>query len=708
MAQQGTKKEYTTFVAGLITEAGPLTFPENSSYAEENCVLNRDGSRQRRLGIDFETGFALRNVTIAPTDAVETFRWENAANDTDNQFALVQTGKTIWVFDANASSVSNNLIGSVTLSALDGTKSIQGESGSGYFFLCDGTTDPYYLAYNPTTNTITATQYQLKIRDFFGVDDGLAVDTRPATLSATHQYNLMNQGWSSAQWTPYFTTSSVYPANNQQWFVGKNTDDNFDAALLNKQDFGTTPAPKGRYIIDAFNRSASRNAITSLAVPTDTEGGRPSTVAFAFERVFYAGVDSTIVLPTKTQPNMTGYVFYSRTIGSSDDFGKCYSEADPTSEIDSELVDTDGGYINIPASGKIYKVMAKGSYVLVFADKGIWAITGDDSGFRGTSYQVVQISDAGVEGVGSIVEMEEGATYWNKGGIYAIGPSEAGGLSTQNITETTIQTLYNGISRKAKRTAKGNYDPINRRMSWIYNTEESYDGVNYKNKYDTELVFDRTLGAFYLNKISKLADPSPYVAGFIILPNFVPQDAGVRSRGNTVTKYLVVQYVSGNNALITFGDYHDEDFRDWRSMDGIGSNFVSFLETGWEIMGDTTRNKQAPYIICHFEQTERKVVDVGGVLQPDNPSSCLLQSKWDWSDNAISGKWGAKQQVYALSRPIVLGNAGADIVYGSKVVTTKRRLPGRGKALSLRFESEAGKDFLLYGWAIKFVGNSNV
>jgi hypothetical protein len=35
------------------------------------------------------------------------------------------------------------------------------------------------------------------MRDFDGVNDGLAIDQEPSTLSKEHHYNLMNQGWVS-------------------------------------------------------------------------------------------------------------------------------------------------------------------------------------------------------------------------------------------------------------------------------------------------------------------------------------------------------------------------------------------------------------------------------------------------------------------------------------------------------------------------------
>ena len=51
-----------TFVQGLITEASPLAHPKNASSDEINFKLNRDGSRDRRLGIDFEDGFVLNST----------------------------------------------------------------------------------------------------------------------------------------------------------------------------------------------------------------------------------------------------------------------------------------------------------------------------------------------------------------------------------------------------------------------------------------------------------------------------------------------------------------------------------------------------------------------------------------------------------------------------------------------------------------------
>jgi hypothetical protein len=124
-------------------------------------------------------------------------------------------------------------------------------------------------------------------------------------------------------------------------------------------------------------------------------------------------------------------------------------------------------------------------------------------------------------------------------------------------------------------------------------------------------------------------------------------------------------------------------------------------------MGDTMRNKTAQKLVTHFKRTELNAVDNGeGQAVPDNPSSCLMQTRWDWSDSGTSGKWSEEFQVYR-PRPYVL-TIGEPIDYGYDVITNKNTIPGKGRALSIKFRSDGDNDFLLYGWAIKFTGQQSV
>lgn len=64
MPQRISQKVVNTFIKGLITEAGELTFPEDASIDELNCLLERDGSRRRRLAVELETSNVNSTFTI--------------------------------------------------------------------------------------------------------------------------------------------------------------------------------------------------------------------------------------------------------------------------------------------------------------------------------------------------------------------------------------------------------------------------------------------------------------------------------------------------------------------------------------------------------------------------------------------------------------------------------------------------------------------
>ena len=707
MAIQSESKEYNTFTRGIITEANPLNFPENASINEANFVLNRDGSRQVRLGMDFEANFTATAVPSMTSAAigVSCHEWTNAGNTVANQFAVVQIGSVLLVYDAAAETISSNLVATIEASSVitDPTVEIQSSPGMGFFFFTSGNGNPAVLEY--VAGTVTLRTVTIKIRDYFGVYDGLAVDAKPAILTDAHKYNLYNQGWDATKNSAVFSNRGSYPSNAEIWFVAKNSTDDFAPGKLDKTEFGTSAAPKGRYIIDAFNRSTSRTTLSGVTVATDTENSRPACVGFFQQRVWYAGVDGKEVSATDTAPSMQGFVFYSRIIRTPQDFGTCHTEADPTAEIDNEVSPADGGYINIPDSGKIYKLIPLNDVMYIFAQNGVWAIRGGDIGFSATEQQVEKVTDFGVVSGNSIVKTESSVMYWTKAGIYYIGPSESGGISAKNLSETTIQSLFTSLPKACKEFATGSYDPVNRKVSWLYSTDITFDGVNNKYEFDTELVLDVVLGAFTKNTITPIDGTStPYLAGYLTTPDLI--DAS--ELGGSITKYLAIYYEAGSSVPnVTFAHYRDTDFVDWKSFNGVGRYYEAYLLTGHELVGTSLVNKQAPYIISHFKRTENFVEAVsGGSVEYDDPSSCILQSRWDFSDSATSGKWGATQELYTLNRPLILPVAGQAVDYGHEVITTKRRLTGRGKALSLRFNSSPGKNCHILGWGIRFTGNA--
>ena len=735
MAKTGGVVTHNTFVKGIITEAGALTFPENASIDEANFLLNRDGSRQRRLGMNYEGSYSKVDTSLTATDyqeaGVSSFVWKNAGNDANTEIAVVQGGGSLWFFNALGASISAAPLhsGNALDLGVTGASPFQYANINGILVISTGEGLPLYLSYNSTTDVVSTTTITLEIRDLLGVDDSLSVDENPASLSTEHDYNLRNQGWSTTNISAYNSSKSEYPDNTQVWHVGKDSDDNFSASLLAKQDFGNTPAAKGHYIIDAFNRATSRSAESGLSITVDSEAGHISTVAAHAGRTFYGGIQSAATNTDSRSPSYNGYIFFSRTIENNSQLGACYQEADPTSEQVSDLIDTDGGFVTIPEASRIWKLISSKEHLVVMADNGIWQIFGGDRGFLATEYQVSKITSVGAVNAESIVDVEGQIFYWADGGIYTLAPDQvSGNFVAQNITETTIQTLYNDIAGVAKAHTKSNYDPASKKISWLYNDSEAYDGADYRYMYDTELVLDTVLTAFYKNTISELTTDSPMVSGYMPTPDFnlvdrvssvlhdetqVQADTvdvtvadQIRGRGASTTKYLVT--VPDTTYKYTFAAYNDRRFVDWYSEDAVGINFSSFIVTGHELFGDVMRWKQVPYIFFYFQRTEDGFSGSSDQFDATNPSSCYVQSRWEWSDGAGSGRWGTPFQAYRYTRNYIPDSVADTFDYGQSVIVTKNKLRGKGKALSLYIYSETGKDMHLLGWANSVTGGSAV
>ena len=826
-------KEYSTFVKGIITEANPLTFPENASTDEANFVLNMDGSRQRRFGIDYEAGYSLSEDILEDffsDSAITTYTWKNIRGLSSANLVIVQVGNLLHLYDSDNSSISaNENSETIDLSAyeLDGKRAEDREVSmsevSGRLIVCSEFIEPFYVAYDKNNNTFFTEKIQILIRDFIGLESGLLIEENPTTLSQEHNYNLQNQGWTTGNISNYFTAISKYPSDAQQWVLGKDASDNFVASLLTKQDFGNTPAPKGKYTLDLFNReyntatgTTTSTAISSASydrilreltitsstnhglvtgdttlikgleyysygedseayrlvstitqrlnvevvsskifkcsyyipyyrdvfgypaylhkgtysaygavatrVKVDTESSRVTTVASLAGRAFYAGM---------TDSDYSNYIFFTRIIQNITDINKCYQEADPTSEEISDLVESDGGFVVIAEAAKIIKLVSIEDSILVFATNGVWQIKGGETlGFTAIDYSVSKVTSVGTINIDSIVIVENSVIYWAEGGIYTLSPDNISGkLNAQNLSETTIQSLYLNIPSISRTYATGTYDQDTKRVSWLYNDSIDYDGIAYKYNYTKELIFDVSLSAFFKNEFGELASLSPYVSGYVKTSGLVTTNTlydvvvgtdpvlvgadpvqiaiNLLGRGSLGIKYLtVVPKTGGLYSNLTFSEYTNLDFVDWETNNGVGIDAGSYLDTGAELLGDTTRDKQAKYLTMHFIRTENGFVQNAG-LDASRPSSCLVQSKWGWSNSSTSGKWGTQFQAYKLNRNYIPTGVSDDFDYGFEVISTKNKLRGVGKALSLRIDSEEGKDMYLLGWGIDYTGRRN-
>ena len=743
------EKVFNSFVKGLITEASPLTFPENASVDERNFILNRDGSRSRRLGVDYEAQHALTSSGFT-VDQIKTGKqsfhhWESPAGDTTVSIGVVRILNKLWFLDLLTENPSANLLNSGSPIALTGLSTSNIETtviNNKLIIVSEDLAKPIVLSYDKTTEAVTSSEITLNIRDIFGVDDGLNDDVRPTTLSSTHKYNLRNQGWNESVVTTNGTDAidrtktvlGVYPSNSDAWTLGKLSNpgnanyEKYDPATLERNSTSRFQIAKGSYVLDAFNRGSDRTSLTGITgLPTDQEQGTITTVTSYAQRLFYSGVTSNVSGADSRSPNYSGYIFFSKTISSDDDFGKCYQIADPTDPGINDLIDTDGGSIQIPEATRIVKIVSSQSSLLVFAENGVWEIYGDTGGFIATSFQASKISTNGVLNPNSIVNVNGTFAYWSKAGIYVLSADAVGGrFKAESLSLTTIQSLFLQIPDVGKNNCKGFYDEKENRVRWLYNDTATYSTDSYINRYNKELILDLTLQAWYVNEVALGADTVPFLASYVDIPGYavsnntvsveVGSDEVIVSSTDTVVvdqdvqvnRSAVFSFLTIVGASFTISKYSSTRFVDWFTVDNVGVDYTSYIVTGYELFGDVMRTKQVPYIFFYFKKTEDGYLPSGGDLILANQSSCKVQAQWNWANSANSGKWGREFQAYRISRFYTPSGVSDPFDNGDSVIVTKNKLRGSGKTISLKISSEAGKDMQILGWALPATADSVV
>lgn len=772
MARQTAAVEVNAFVKGLITEASPLTFPDNASLDELNMVLNKDGSRRRRVGMDYEPGYGLINSGQDPSsDLVFTpFIWKQPGGYTDKEFLVIQSGTRITILDSTIKPISRSVLGSYNIGG-SASKKMSMASVDGVMVVTTGDGNIYSYTYNGTT--ISQSSGRLKVRDLFGVADsaggvnlldGSGVATRPATLTQAHTYNLRNQTFATPRYNQEYEIlldpieafrtrhlskmgTTKYPSNSENvvtylYSDANDSDDRNTKRYMSLDSvvnpLGTNRAPLGYFIIDALNRGASRldeiNKLMSqypqlifdvTSLPQDLTPGGASVLTSYAGRVWYGGFSAQLIGGDSESPRMTSYILFSKLVQNVSDIYKCYQEGDPTSAEIPDLVDTDGGFLRIDGAYNVQGLINVGEALMVVAENGVWKITGGSGyGFKATDYLTSKITEHGCVSPGSVVVVDNTFMYWSDDGIYHINQNQYGDWVGTNLTTSSIQTLFDKIPYNSKARCQGIYDSYQRQIRWLY---ANYFDAPTSPK---ELILDVNLSAFYQAEIKPVSSSDyPKVLGVVKVPPFsiAEEDSTVlTSDGNTVVNsiqdyvvvkqeaivsqtselyYVVADSLSGGKVRLTLAYYRDDTFTDWASKDGVGVDAKAYLLTGWTGGGDYQRQKQVPYITVYSNKTE---VGFTSDYEPKNPSSIIVQGQWGWTNLAEAGKWTNKFQAYRHTRLWIPTDSSYSFDDGERVVATKNKLRGRGRVLSLLFETEPKKDFHLLGWSYIINVNGNV
>lgn len=435
----------------------------------------------------------------------------------------------------------------------------------------------------------------LRVRDFKGVEDlyenvdlrlGENVAITPTTITEAHRYNLYNQGWDAVAMVDtdndgvndkrmglidafYEDTSkdsnfnACYPANNMQWFVAKDTATRsftsssvwngnsftrYKPSNLLQYSFGNTPAPRGHYILNYFH--PNREEVSGLKVSGDAPRvGYVSDITTYAGRVFYLSGDtvlySQVVLEDLTKA------------------GNCFQEADPTSETISDIIDTDGGVLQIPEIGEGIRFAHLGGSLAVIGTKSTYLIAGgSNNGFTASAYTSSSLQSYTSKSPDSFVEAENSVFYWSLAGIVQLAYTNAGVVSNL-VSHNTIQKFYNDISETAKENCVGFYDFVAKEIWWLYPGDDLHPRRKTK-----ALVYcfknnAWTLMNFAGESVEKVE--LPYVSGgFSLSESFVVEPKA----------YIYAEASDGSLQPVIAGDKEGEGF--------------FYLDTG-EFLGDFSK-----------------------------------------------------------------------------------------------------------------------
>ncbi len=719
MARSAGTNIQNSFVQGLITEATGINFPENACTETFDCIHNINGSIETRAGIDFEPNYGTKTIDRSGS-VVVGYLWKNVAGNGDTTFLVVQIGNTIHFYNASSTQPVSNFPVSDTISLTQFSPSgapepkseeCQFDTGNGILFVSHPHLETFYVEYDPDTTGFTATAITLQIRDFEGVNDNLDIDERPnvtyTSLSQTHKYNLLNQGWSTANlqaWTnggQTLGTDGTYssisgrtdmPSSADVMWSFKNRLDVFDIGTVNSHFRGNSPAPKGHFVLDLYdqNRTAA-SGVTADGFSTGYE--RCSTVAFFQGRLFYSGL-GTVGYNSK--------IFFSPIIERVDQYGQCYQANDPTSDVAFDLLPSDGGVIQIQEAGSIIKLFTTPGGLLVFATNGVWLLSGSTGlGFTANDYNRSRISAISSLTPTSFVDAGGVPIWWNLDGIYTVASTQAGGMQVQSLTMQTIQSFYDDIPPSSKRHAHGSYNPINGLIQWCYNSE---DAATIEELYEPDRIlnYNTRTNSFYVwtNNHPTVKLHTTFVVeqlGGTVTTDTVIDTASetvVDDAGDEVIVYTInngivtprvkylVSYASGGSYVFTVAEVRDEtNWVDFYSYDSVGNPYSAYFVSGYKVHGGGLMKFQPVYIQLFTKN--------------DFDTQYQFQTRWNYANSADSGKWSNSQSV-------------SHVDWDSDYSTRRLKVRGSGVALQYKISQVAGYPFKLAGWATLETANQTV
>lgn len=652
------------FTDGLNTEASVLNIlPSEMMTGSSNVELFQNGSIRRRRGIDFLGTSAaggnlqtVRTATIASELKQESpaikYVSLTAPNGNIVEKIVVDVNNEFWIFDVTSSALRN--IDSPTQTI---TRTVDGivksddqqkyvnmqfaQSGNRLFF-AGKFIQPGYLQVSADNISLEVVYTNVIVRDPNSTTTNARVQNNSKYYECykTHTAAAADEPGVGVDWEEFwFLNDGSIPSGTASW----SSSTTYTTTLINRYD--------------------KRTSVTS----TDTF---PTTVDFFAGRCWLAG--------DFKYPNT---LYFSQIVINDGDLEKFHQFADPFDADDSAIVSDDGGVIAIQGAGLVKRLMVLGSNIFVGSNTGIWQITGPDAVFKATNFSVHSVLEDGIDGPENMVNVDDEFIVFGQDTIWRstiqtnLFVSSTGQATFKSLSENRIETLYTSIPKKSKASARGIYNPSERRVYYFHNKtatdwDNSYNSLEQPGYSKDVLVLDtrfqdeilpteqqqklkRTVkGAFFLYDFNDGAKSAlPYIACPFISPDVPPMDEPVTGNNTTVTNSAGTAVVAsgspepkdvvlvlalhraeaGANATIkaAFATFNTTSIKDWSSNTTYAISYDSPVYSGVQTGGDAFHNKNLTYLYLVFKKSESGVLDANGIDL--TPGGCFMATGWDYA-----------------------------------------------------------------------------
>src|SRR6185312_9113854 len=149
-----------------------------------------------------------------------------------------------------------------------------------------------------------------------------------------------------------------YPSNADVWWYFKDNSSVFNPGSTQPNvTLSVGNAPQGHFLLNAFSQDRSSVSGVAGLTPISTTA-RPTTGTWFQGRVWYTGVNASQQATGDAQfYTWSENIYFSQVcLSNATNFGNCFQVNDPTSEELFGILPSDGGVIQIPGSGNIYKL----------------------------------------------------------------------------------------------------------------------------------------------------------------------------------------------------------------------------------------------------------------------------------------------------------------------------------------------------------------